>query len=139
MRPTVAVWLRGMPCTVALAVIVRVDELVVALEGALKVSMEDPPAVICVGWKVAPTPAGTPETLKLASCVKPFVLESETWKVTDCPGRRVAELGTTPNAKVDEDAIVKVLDDVALSPLTETVIGPLAAPLGMTNERIVAV
>ena len=41
--------------------------------------------------------------------------------------------------KVEEETIVKLLEDVALSPLTETVIGPLAAPLGMTNERLVAV
>lgn len=48
------------------------------LAGAVRVRIENCPAVICAGWKLAVTPEGTPETPRVASWVKPFELASET-------------------------------------------------------------
>ncbi len=66
------------PCTTAVAVIVSCVAPGAWLAGAVIARMENCPAVICLGRKPAVTPAGRPETVRPANCVKPFVLASET-------------------------------------------------------------
>jgi hypothetical protein len=42
-------------------------------------------------------------------------------------------------ANVEDETTERELDEVAVRPSTVTVIGPLAAPAGITNERLFAV
>jgi hypothetical protein len=78
LRVTFAEELCVVPCTIAPAPIVSCVALGAWFEGAFNVKIENCPAVICGGWKLAVTPDGTPETLRAASCVKPFELVSDT-------------------------------------------------------------
>ena len=66
------------PCTTALALIVSCVALGDWPAGAVTVGIENWPAVICGGWKLAVTPVGAPETARVANCVKLFALASET-------------------------------------------------------------
>jgi len=108
------------------------------LAGALSVRIENCPAVICDGWKLAVTPEGSPATISDASWENPLLLVNETWTVVVCPGSKVAELGPAVRLKLDDPTIASEFDDVAVSPSTVTVMGPLAAPDGMTKESALA-
>jgi hypothetical protein len=136
---TGADWIKGIPCTVAVALTANEDALGFWFAGAISVIIENWPAVICGGWKLADTPEGRPETFNEASCVNPFVLASDSCTVALCPGNRVTEDGPAASVKLEDDTTVSALDEVELSPSTVTVIGPLAAPDGITKERLPAV
>ena len=106
------------------------------MAGAVTVRIENCPAVICCGWKLAVTPKGTPETPRAANCVKPFVLASDTSYVVVWPGGSVAVLGVAVSVKLVDAVMVSVPKDTC--PLAVTVTGPVAAPVGMTNDTFVA-
>jgi len=53
------------------------------------------------------------------------------------PGSSVAVLGVAVKVKLFAAVIVSVPEDTALCPLAVTVTGPVAAPVGMTNDKLV--
>ena len=73
-RPALADWVVEIPSTVADAEIVNVALPRVWPKGAVTVRMELCPAVIWVGENFVVTPVGAPDTLKLASWLKPLLL-----------------------------------------------------------------
>ena len=109
------------------------------LAAALSVRIEYCPAVICGGWKLPVTPEGSPATLNAASWENPLVLVSETSTVAVCPGSKVTALGPAASAKLDEATTVNRVVDEALCPFRLTVMGPVAAPDGITNDKFVEV
>jgi hypothetical protein len=104
----------------------------------VRVRSDEPPAVIDCGWKLAVMPEGSPETPSMANCEKPFVLESDTLTVVDWPGSSVTELGAAVSVKLEAATMVSGVDELQLWPFTVTVMGPVAAPVGTINERLVA-
>ena len=64
------------------------------------------------------------------------MLCSAIWIVVVCPTSSVTALGAAVRVKFEEETIVSGVDVVALWPLTVTVIGPVAAPEGITNDRL---
>jgi len=69
--------------------------------------------------------------------VKPFVLASDTSYVVVWPGGSVAVLGVAVSVKVVDAVIASVPKDTC--PLAVTVTGPVVAPVGMTNDKLVPV
>ena len=55
-----------------------------------------------------------------------------------CPESSVAEPGAAAIVKVEDAITTSELDEVALWPFAVTTTGPVAAPLGITNERLFA-
>ena len=94
---------------------------------------------MAVGWKLAVTPLGRPLIDKAAVPLNPFVLLMDTANAEDCPGIRLPVPGVTPNVKLDETVMVRLPVEAALWLPTVTVIGPVTAPAGTTNDRLVAV
>jgi len=92
-----------------------------------------------VGWKLAVTPLGNPFTDKAAAPVKPFEVEIDTANAKDWPGIRLTDAGVTPKVKPEDVVTVRLLTEVAVLAPTITSIGPVAAPAGITNDKLAAV
>jgi hypothetical protein len=118
---------------------IKEELLAPCVAGAFNVRVENWPAVICAGWKLAVTPVGRPDRPNVASCENPLLLANDTWTVAVCPSSKVTELGPVVRLKLEDPTIDSELDDVAVKPSTVTVMGPLAAPDGMTNEIVLPV
>jgi hypothetical protein len=123
---------------VAVPVIVSVLVLGFCPVGALIVSTANCPAVICGDGGEEVTPDGNPETVSVASCVKPLVLASDTLIVVVCPGISGTVAGVAVSVKFDAAVIVSVCEDCTGGPLAVTVTGPVAAPVGITKVMLVA-
>jgi hypothetical protein len=70
--------------------------------------------------------------------VKPFVLVRVTSKVVVCAGRSVAVAGVVFRIKLDAGVTVSEVEETAFNPFAVTVMGPVAATVGMTNDTFVA-
>jgi hypothetical protein len=71
--------------------------------------------------------------------VKPFVLARVTSIVVVCPGSNVTVPGVAFNVKLDAAVTVSEVEETAFDPFTVTVMGPVAALVGMTKDTFVAV
>jgi hypothetical protein len=123
------------PSTMAAAVMVRGVELTAWPVGAVSVRMEVAPEPIDGGLKDPVIPAGRPATLRVASWLKPLVLESDKATAADWPGRRVGEEGKAATVKELDGTITRLLVVLAELPRRVTVTGPAAVPGGMTKVR----
>src|SRR5438132_101682 len=87
-------------CTVPdTPVTVKVVVAVVAVDAAVSVSVELPPAVTAAGEKLPVTPVGRPETLSEIDCVLPFSAVVDTMYVPLAPCAIACEAGDTATVK----------------------------------------
>ena len=99
--------------------------------------MEIWPFVICVGLKLAVTPVGSPDTLNVASWLKPFVLLRLMEYAALCPCKTFAVAGPAVTLKLVRAVSESVAVDTADSPSVVRVTRPYVAPGGIRKETLV--
>lgn len=103
------------------------------------VRIENWPAVILTGEKLAVTPVGRPVTLRSASWLKPLLLLRLTLTDALVPCCTFAVDGLALTEKLDDATTLKLAAEVADWPAVVTVTGPDAAPAGMMKLMLVDV
>jgi hypothetical protein len=129
----------AIPSTVAEAVMVS-DELPAACPAeTFTVSRENWPAVMCAGERLAVTPLGSPDTLRVANWLKPLLLFRLREYVVLVPCSTLADEGLALRVKLEEAVTFNVAAETPDRFPEVTVTGPEAAPAGITKVILVAV
>jgi len=103
------------------------------------VRIEPCPTVICEGENFVVTPAGTPDTLKLASWLKPLLLVKVTEYEVLVPCCTLAVDGPAVTENPDDATTLKLSAETVELFAAVTVTGPDVAPVGITKLMLVAV